>query len=137
MMFHAEIVYRNGAAVGYIRAASYGHTLGGAVGLAMIEAGEPIDQAYVAAGEWTVDIAGRRYPARASIKALYDPGKITVPTLLLHAGDFGLVREEQVDAYRLALGDLVEIVEVPGGHMVYWDAYEETADALERFLDAG
>jgi len=60
-----------------------------------------------------------------------------VPTLLLHAGDFGLVREEQVDAYRLALGDLVEIVEVPGGHMVYWDAYEETADALERFLDAG
>ena len=56
---------------------------------------------------------------------------------LLHAGEFGLVREEQVDAYRLALGDLVEIVEVPGGHMVYWDAYEETADALERFLDAG
>ena len=62
---------------------------------------------------------------------------LRVPTLLLHAGEFGLVREEQVDAYRLALGDLVEIVEVPGGHMVYWDAYEETADALERFLDAG
>ena len=37
----------------------------------------------------------------------------------------------------LALGDLIEIVEVPGGHMVYWDAYEETADALERVLDAG
>ena len=33
--------------------------------------------------------------------------------------------------------DHFEIVEVPGGHMVYWDAYEETADALERFLDAG
>jgi len=27
---------------------------------------------------------------------------------------------------------------VPGGHMVIWDAYEETADAVERFLeDAG
>jgi hypothetical protein len=25
-------------------------------------------------------------------------------------------------------------LEVPGGHIVYWDAYEETADALERFL---
>jgi pimeloyl-ACP methyl ester carboxylesterase len=62
---------------------------------------------------------------------------LRVPTLLLHAGEFGLVREEQVDAYRAALRELVEIVEVPGGHMVYWDAYEATADALERFLDDG
>jgi hypothetical protein len=23
---------------------------------------------------------------------------------------------------------------VPGGHIVYWDAYEETADAVEKFL---
>ncbi len=45
-MFHAEIVRRDGAEVGYIRAASYGWTLGGAVGLAMVESGgEPIDQA--------------------------------------------------------------------------------------------
>ena len=34
LMFHAEVVRRNGKAVGYVRAASYGHTLGGAVGLA-------------------------------------------------------------------------------------------------------
>ena len=32
LMFHAELVRRDGAAVGYIRAASYGWTLGGAVG---------------------------------------------------------------------------------------------------------
>jgi hypothetical protein len=25
-------------------------------------------------------------------------------------------------------------VGVPGGHIVYWDAYEETADAVESFL---
>jgi pimeloyl-ACP methyl ester carboxylesterase len=54
--------------------------------------------------------------------------------LLVHAGEFGLVREDQIDAYRVALGDLIEVIEVPGGHMVYWDAYEETADAVERFL---
>jgi lipase len=63
------------------------------------------------------------------------PETLRVPTLLLHAGQFGLVREDQLDAYRLALGDLVEIVEVPGGHMVYWDAYDETADAVEAFLE--
>ncbi len=73
LMFHAEIVWRNGKAVGYIRAAAYGFSLGGAVGLAMVEAGEPIDQAYLDAGAWEVDIAGTRYPAVASLKPFYDP----------------------------------------------------------------
>jgi lipase len=63
------------------------------------------------------------------------PETLRAPTLLLHAGEFGLVREEQIDAYRAALGDLVQIVEVPGGHIVYWDAYEATADAVEGFLE--
>ena len=73
LMYHAEIVHRNGRPVGYIRAASYGFTLGGAVGLAMIEAGEPIDQAYLDQGTWEVDIAGKKYPAVASLRPFYDP----------------------------------------------------------------
>ncbi|RPH80169.1 MAG: FAD-dependent oxidoreductase, partial [Candidatus Rokuibacteriota bacterium] len=73
MMFHAEVVRRNGTPVGYVRAASYGHTLGGAVGLVMVEAGEPITQVYLDAGTWDVDIAGTRYPAVVSLKPLYDP----------------------------------------------------------------
>jgi lipase len=63
------------------------------------------------------------------------PETLRMRTLLVHAGEFGLVREEQLDAYSRVLGDLLELVEVPGGHMVYWDAYEQTADALERFLE--
>jgi lipase len=62
------------------------------------------------------------------------PETLTVPTMLLYASEFGLVREEQLDAYRAALGDRLEIVAVPGGHIVYWDAYDETADAVDRFL---
>src|SRR4029077_14643956 len=58
MMFHAEVVHRDGREVGYIRAASYGHTLGGAVGLAMIDAGVPIDDSYLRDAAWEVDIAG-------------------------------------------------------------------------------
>jgi len=74
MLFHAEILWRDGKAVGYVRAASYGHTLGGAVGLAMIEADGPIDQAWLDAGRWEVDIAGAHYPAITSLRPLYDPG---------------------------------------------------------------
>ncbi len=73
MMFHAEVVHRDGVAVGYVRAASYGFTLGGAVGLAMIEPGVPVTPAYLDEGTWEVDIAGRRHPARVSLRPLYDP----------------------------------------------------------------
>lgn len=74
LLYHAEIVYRDGTAVGYIRAASYGHTLGGAVGLAMVEAGgEVVTPAWIDAGNWEIDIAGTRYPATASLRPLFDP----------------------------------------------------------------
>ncbi len=73
MMWHAEPLLRNGKPVGYVRAASYGHTLGGAVGLAMVEAGEPVNPAWLADGDWEVDIAGRRHAATASLRPLYDP----------------------------------------------------------------
>ncbi len=73
MMFHAEVVRRDGQAKGYVRAASYGHTLGGAVGLVMVEAGEPVDQAYLDKGTWEVEIAGKLTPAVLSLKPFYDP----------------------------------------------------------------
>jgi 4-methylaminobutanoate oxidase (formaldehyde-forming) len=72
LMHHAEVVLRDGRAVGDVRAAAYGHTLGGAVGLAMVE-GDPVNADYLAKGRWEVDIAGRRYPARVSLQPLYDP----------------------------------------------------------------
>jgi glycine cleavage system aminomethyltransferase T/glycine/D-amino acid oxidase-like deaminating enzyme len=73
LLFHAEPVLRDGKPVGYVRAASYGHTLGGAVGLAMVEAGGPVDAAWLNEGRWEVDVAGRLYPAVVSLRPLYDP----------------------------------------------------------------
>jgi 4-methylaminobutanoate oxidase (formaldehyde-forming) len=73
LMFHGEVVYRDGTPVGYVRAASYGHTLGGAVGLAMIETGEPVTAETLSTGTWEIDVAGVRYPAIASLRPMYDP----------------------------------------------------------------
>ena len=58
------------------------------------------------------------------------PDTLRAPTLLIHAPANGLVRDEQLDAY----AGRVEILPVPGMHMVIWDAYDEVADAVERFL---
>ena len=73
LLFHAEVVRRDGRPAGYIRSASYGFTLGGAVGLAMIDADEPINQAYLDACEWTVQIGDAFYPATVSLRPMYDP----------------------------------------------------------------
>jgi heterotetrameric sarcosine oxidase gamma subunit len=78
LLFHAEPVLRDGKPVGYVRAASYGHTLGGAVALAMVEGGEPVTGAWCDAAEWQVEVAGRMIPARASLKPLYDPTNLKI-----------------------------------------------------------
>jgi pimeloyl-ACP methyl ester carboxylesterase len=62
------------------------------------------------------------------------PLALCTPALLVHAERFGLVREEQLAEYVAELGERLEVVAVPGGHIVYWDAYEETAAAVEKFL---
>jgi len=72
LMFHAEIVRRDGVPVGYVRAASYGHTLGGAVGLALLEPKQTVDEAYLASGRWDVEVNGKVYPCVVSARPLYD-----------------------------------------------------------------
>jgi len=73
LLFHAEPLLRDGEVVGYLRAASYGWTLGAAVGLALVEADEPVTAVWLAAGAWQVDVAGTPHPATVSLRPLYDP----------------------------------------------------------------
>ncbi len=78
LMFHGEVVSRDGVEVGYVRAASYGHTLGGAVGLAMVEAPEAVTSQWLDSGAWTVEVAGTRYVAEVSLRPMYDPANARI-----------------------------------------------------------
>jgi lipase len=60
------------------------------------------------------------------------PETLEVPTLLVYSPAYGLVRDEQLAAY----AERVETLAVPGMHMVMWDAFDEVASAVERFLAA-
>ena len=73
LMFGAEVMLRNGVPVGDVRSASYGWTLGGAVGIASVAGGAPITRAWLDEGVWEVDVAGIRVPATVSLRPLYDP----------------------------------------------------------------
>jgi lipase len=59
---------------------------------------------------------------------------VRIPTLLVLGERSYLPYDHLLDAHRTALGDLLEVVVVPGGHSVTWDALEETADAIVDFL---
>ena len=80
----------------------------------------------------------RRRTYQAAVISIYGelasdpppPETLCVPALLIHAPAYGLVRDEQLDAY----AGRAEILAVPGKHMVMWDAFAEVADAVERFL---
>ena len=69
-----------------------------------------------------------------SIMASPPPPPAEVPTLIVLGAESWLTLDEHVETYRAALGDLVEVVTVPGGHTVYWDALDETSEALAAFL---
>jgi len=59
---------------------------------------------------------------------------VRVPTLVVLGVDSYIPYDHLLDAHTAVLGEELEVVRVPGGHSVLWDAFEETADAVERFL---
>ncbi|NIS79640.1 MAG: FAD-dependent oxidoreductase [Anaerolineales bacterium] len=74
LLYFGEIIYRNGEPVGHIMAGSYGHTLGASVGVGPVEnKGETVTVEFIKSGSYEIDIAGVRYPARASLRPMYDP----------------------------------------------------------------
>ena len=59
---------------------------------------------------------------------------VRMPTLLVVGERSYLPYDHLLDAHREALGDLLEVVVVPGGHSVLWDALDETSAAIAAFL---
>ncbi len=60
---------------------------------------------------------------------------VRVPTLLVLGEQSYLPYDHLLDAHRAALGDLLEVAVVPGGHSVLWDAFEVTAEVIADYLE--
>jgi 4-methylaminobutanoate oxidase (formaldehyde-forming) len=75
LLYGDEPILRDGRWAGYIRAAGYGHTLGAAVGVGIVEDEAGIPAEAIREGTFEIDVVGTRYPARASLSPLYDPNR--------------------------------------------------------------
>jgi len=75
LLWGGEALLRDGAPVGDLTSAAYGHTIGAALGLGYVKRadGAAIDAAWLEAGRFEVDLAGTRLKAKVSLRPPYDP----------------------------------------------------------------
>ena len=72
LLYHNEPVLRDGEIVGFLSSGSYGHHLGGAMGMGYVPCeGESAEQ--VLASDYEIDVAGVRVRAEAALRPMYDP----------------------------------------------------------------
>ena len=73
ILYHHEPILRDGKIVGHLTSGNYGHTLGGSVGLGYVKCNDGVTKDYLDSGHFDIEIASERIPAKASLRALYDP----------------------------------------------------------------
>jgi lipase len=86
-------------------------------------------------GRWRIRFARSAVIAAFGEMAKPPPlDRVVARTLLIRGCDSEVVPPELVDLLRDTMPGW-EVVTVPGGHIVLWDAFEETAAALLAFLE--
>ena len=77
LLFHNEVIVRDGEIVGTITSGNYGHFLGGAIGLGYVPC-EGESAAEVLGSFYEIEIAGTRVRAEPSLAPMYDPNAARV-----------------------------------------------------------
>jgi sarcosine dehydrogenase len=73
-----EPILRDGAGVGWLSSAGWGHALGQAVGMGYVRHEDGVDRAFIEAGRYEIDIAGERFPAAARLRPPFDPAGVRI-----------------------------------------------------------
>ena len=77
-LFGNEPVFLGDQWVGYVRAAAYGYTVGGAVGLAQVESAEGVTGGWLKNGGFRVRTPAGDVPVRLQTAPLYDPQRLRI-----------------------------------------------------------
>jgi len=140
-------------AAGVERAVWVGHSFGGRL-VIELAAAEPerirgavlLDPAIRIRPDRALPLAERTPPSerhcRSAVVAIFGelaafgpaPEELAGPLLLVVGADESVVGPRQLDRYRRALGDRLQVAPVPGGHDVLVDAFAETAAVTRAYL---
>jgi 4-methylaminobutanoate oxidase (formaldehyde-forming) len=75
LLYHDEPIYRNGELVSSVTHGAYAHMLGCAMGMGYLENPQGISDEWILSGKYEIDVEGELIPAKAFLKALYDPAR--------------------------------------------------------------
>lgn len=77
MMFHEEPIYRDGKIVGATTSGAWGHRIGKSIGMGYVtcpeEDGGKATKDWIFAGNYEVEIAWQKAPAKVQLRPFYDP----------------------------------------------------------------
>jgi len=80
-LWGGELILRDGAPVGFVTSAAFGHSIGKPVALGIVTRSDGLaDAAWIDGGAYEIDLASERYRAQVSLKAPYDPQGSRVKT---------------------------------------------------------
>ena len=73
MLYHNEPIWCNNKIVGDLTSGMYGHTLGTSLGMGYVSYEDGVTRDLLHSSVFEIEVAGERYPARASLQSFYDP----------------------------------------------------------------
>ncbi|MEZ5445912.1 MAG: FAD-dependent oxidoreductase [Gammaproteobacteria bacterium] len=68
-----ETIYRNGERVGWLTSGGFGYTVNANIGYGYVRNPDGVDRAYLEGGDYELEVATARVPARVHLRPLYDP----------------------------------------------------------------
>jgi sarcosine dehydrogenase len=68
-----ETIYRNGSQVGWLSSGGFGYSVGKPVGYGYVRHDSGVDRRFVLEGNYELDVAGDRVPAKATLTGFFDP----------------------------------------------------------------
>ncbi|MFD1160753.1 GcvT family protein [Roseovarius aestuarii] len=73
VLYGKETIFRNGEQAGWLSSAGFGHSIGLPLGLGYVSCETSIAPGWIADGTYELEVLGKRVPAVAYLKPVYDP----------------------------------------------------------------
>lgn len=78
LVYHDEPIYRDGELVSENTHGAYSHLNGCSIGMCWLKNQEGIDDAWILAGNYEINVAGKVFPIRIHLEPMYDPKSLRV-----------------------------------------------------------
>ena len=75
VLWGSEPILRDGQVVGYTTSGSYGHSVGGGIGMGYIKSASKVTSEFIRSGAYQINVSGRLCPATVHLRAPYDPDR--------------------------------------------------------------